>query len=595
MFSKYYELPGILSERLFAVLDKDNNGILGEEEFTKGMLKLFSKGKSLNSLAKLIFKIYDFDNDGIICKEDVKLVLSYIALYDINGKYKYYIESQNQLENLLKMIFTKKEMDVNCFLDLVKNINSDIFFSVLTILLIKRPFSNECISFYIEGINKKEEDDLNSNSELKEEKIVKPFLGNLIIFNNIKKILYKNSNPNNVLASNILSIYGINYEKKEISKEGESGEKPIYFEGYIYKILKGKNKKAYFRLINRDLYFYKNREEKNHKGILNLSGVFFKKSEDEIINDEKYYTIASVYKDKQKFYYFDNIENRNIWLEKFKLITEKKNVHDNYEILGIIGKGKYCVVRYGNNIKTEQPVALKIISKKDMNDLDLELTMTEIKILKICQHPYTIKLYDVFETSDYIYIILEYCKGGNLLSYFEKNNFKLSELQVCEIIYKLSLAINYIHSLGIIHRDLKLENIAITDDSDKIDIRLLDFGLSKIIGANQKCQEPYGTITYVAPEIIHGKLCDKSVDIWSLGVITFFLLSGYLPFDDKYSEKEIMIKITKEEIIFKEKAWKDKSSEAKDFVNKLLQKEPSKRINISQVLDHPWLKNIVKD
>ena len=184
---------------------------------------------------------------------------------------------------------------------------------------------------------------------------------------------------------------------------------------------------------------------------------------------------------------------------------------------------------------------------------------------------------------------MEYCKG-DLLSYLKKYNYELSEKQACEIIYKLSLAIRYIHSFGIIHRDLKPENILITDYSDKADIRLLDFGLSKIIGPNEKCTDPYGTITYVAPELLQKKPYNKSADIWSLGIITYLLLCGYLPFDDKESQNKIAKQTINNPTPFDEKIWKNKSKEAKDFLNILLQKDPEKRLNINQILDHSWFK-----
>ena len=589
IFSKYYELPGILSERLFSLLDKNNDGILGEEEFTKGMLKLFSKSQSINSLEKFIFKIYDFDKDGKISKEDVRLILSYISLYNIKIDEKYEIESQNKLQNLLKTVFKKNEMDLNNFTDLIEKGNASIFFPVLMVLLEKRPFSNESISLY-KNKNIKEKDEICSDSEIETEKTPFSTKNNILIFPRIKKIfLNKKSKSDRALKLNLLSLYETSDEKIDnIEKKFE--EKSICYEGYTNIIIKEKIKNVYFKLVNKDLFFYEKEEEKNHRGILNLSGVFVKEGEDAMINNKKYYTIISTsYKEKLKCCYFDNIENRNIWLEKFKLVTEKKNIHENYELLRIIEKGKFSTIRYGRNIKTGQSMAIKIISKKNAKDVDLELAITEIKVLEICHHPFIIKLYDVFETYDYIYLVLEYCNKGSLLSYFEKKSYKLSELQVCEIVYNLSLAINFIHSFGVIHRDLKLENVLLTDDSNKINIRLSDFGLSKIISPNEKCKDPYGTIIYAAPEILEGKSYDKSVDIWSLGIITFFLLCGYLPFNDKNS-KEIVRQIVKEPVVFKQKIWKNKSNEAKDFVDKLLQKDPEKRINISQVLDHSWFK-----
>jgi calcium-dependent protein kinase len=140
--------------------------------------------------------------------------------------------------------------------------------------------------------------------------------------------------------------------------------------------------------------------------------------------------------------------------------------------------------------------------KKDMSSNDLELVKTEIEILKIGQHPNIIRLYDIFENAEYIYLskkiknnlVMEYCAGGDLFSYIEKRGFRLQEARAATIIYKLATAIYFLHSYGIVHRDLKPENILMTDNTDEADIKLLDFGLSKIIGPNQTCSEPYGTL-----------------------------------------------------------------------------------------------------
>lgn len=145
---------------------------------------------------------------------------------------------------------------------------------------------------------------------------------------------------------------------------------------------------------------------------------------------------------------------------------------------------------------------------------------------------------------------MEYCAGGDLFSYIEKRGFKLQEKRASQIIHKLSTAMFYIHSYGIAHRDLKPENILMTDDTEEADIKLLDFGLSKIIGPDETCNEPFGTLvniivfysiqSYVAPEILLEKPYNKMVDIWSIGIITFLLLTGCLPYDDEESEREII-------------------------------------------------------
>lgn len=144
--------------------------------------------------------------------------------------------------------------------------------------------------------------------------------------------------------------------------------------------------------------------------------------------------------------------------------------------------------------ESKQRVAIKIINKQNILSKDYDLLKNEVEILKVCQHPNIIKMYDYIENSNYIYIILEYCEAGDLFKYFSDNDYKLDESRVCEIIHKLSTSVYYLHSYGIIHRDLKLDNIMLSTKDETFDIKLADFGLSKIIGPNEFCNDPYGTI-----------------------------------------------------------------------------------------------------
>lgn len=202
---------------------------------------------------------------------------------------------------------------------------------------------------------------------------------------------------------------------------------------------------------------------------------------------------------------------------------------------------------------------------------------------------------------------MEYCPGGDLFSYLEHRQFKLKEFKVAQIIHKLSTAIYYLHSYGVTHRDLKPENILMTDNSDEADIRIVDFGLSKIIGPQETCNEPFGTLSYVAPEVLLEMPYDKSVDMWSLGIITYLLLTGCLPFDDEHSEREVARKTIHEPVPFPVFFWKNISLDARDFVTRniffsniflnfvdLLQKDPRRRMNIRQVLEHSWIQKFNK-
>ncbi len=179
-----------------------------------------------------------------------------------------------------------------------------------------------------------------------------------------------------------------------------------------------------------------------------------------------------------------------------------------------------------------EKVAVKVLKKMNMKQLDVELVKREIEILKLCQHPNIIRLLDVFENQDCIHIVMELLHV-DLFTYLEKRRFQLPEARARSIIRSLATALFYLHSYGIVHRDMKLDNIMMLDDTDQADVKVVDFGLSRILGPGEMSAEPYGTLGYAAPEVLLERPYGKAVDIWSLGVITFILLTGLSPFEDE--------------------------------------------------------------
>ena len=322
----------------------------------------------------------------------------------------------------------------------------------------------------------------------------------------------------------------------------------------------------------------------------NLSGLFLQVQGLKEFKGRKMYCFTILFPSKNRVYYCDNEEEYNNWITSLKKATGYTNLLDLYDIKQKLGKGKFGLVKLGINKETKDKVAVKVLNKNNMDSSDFELVRTEIEILKICQHPYIIKLYDIFENIDYIYIIMEYCPGGDLFTYLQKRNFLLQEEKVAIIIYKLCKAVFYVHSYGIAHRDIKTENVLLTSDDENADIRLLDFSLSKIVGPGQKCTEPYGTLTYCAPEIILDKPYIKTVDSWSLGVMTYLMLSGALPFIGK-DQHDLAKSVVYSKLNFEENPiWKEISNEAKDFITKLLDKDLKTRIEMKTALEHPWFK-----
>jgi serine/threonine protein kinase len=360
-------------------------------------------------------------------------------------------------------------------------------------------------------------------------------------------------------------------------------------EGYLYKIQGNKMKKIYFKLICKDLYYYKSKEHKKHKGMHNLSGVYIKDEGTVTINDKKLYCFNIIFPTKERKYYVADEKDYIKWVESIRKVVHYSNLNDLYEIKSPLGKGKFGLVKLGIHKESGREVAVKIINKKLVGPVDVQQVKSEIDILKIAKHPNIIKLYDVFENEKYIYIIMEYCAGGDLFSYIEKRGFRLKEERAAEIIHKLCTTVYFLHQYGIVHRDLKPENILMTDDTDKADIRLVDFGLGKIIGPGETCTEPFGTFSYVAPEVLQEKPYNFKVDLFAIGIITYLLVAGFLPFDHETSEKEIARQTVYEPTPFPSSIWKNISIEAKMFVDNLLDKDPDKRMNIQEVLQHKWL------
>ena len=357
----------------------------------------------------------------------------------------------------------------------------------------------------------------------------------------------------------------------------------------IRKATETKLKKYWYCLLGKELYVYKKKEEEKHKGMHNLIGVFIKEEEEEHLDANTIlFPFSLIFPgNKPRTYYLLNNSDRQKWMDAIKKVIGYSSIFDYYDIKETLGKGKFGLVKAAEHKKTHKRVAVKVMTKKEMTVQDVELQRREIEILKMCQHPYIIRLLDIFENQDYIYIVMENLKGGDLFTYLEKRNFEIPEKRAKELSHQCATALYYLHSFGVAHRDLKPENILMVSDSDDSDLKIVDFGLSKIIGPNESSLEPFGTLSYVAPEVLLQKPYGKEVDLWSLGVITYLLLSKVLPFDDD-EDKEIARQTIQDAPDFSFEPWDTVSNAAKDIVRRLLEKNRQKRPSLEQTLKHEW-------
>ena len=388
-------------------------------------------------------------------------------------------------------------------------------------------------------------------------------------------------------------------EKKEkivpgfsLSNEEKHEEDKAKYENYIYKKSDGNRlKKYYLVLIDKDIYYYKSEQKKEVLGMHNLSGCFFKENSSEKINDKIYYCFSVVFPKKERKYYVGSKEIYDNFIKALKKSFGYLNFFDYYEMLDNLGEGIFGSVKLGVEKKTNQRVAIKIIKKNKAKESDIELVRNEIDIMKLCYHPYVVHLLDHFENGEYIFIVMEYIKGGSLTDYMKNNKFDFTERRAAELIYQLAKGLKYLHKYGIIHRDLKPDNIMLTEASDKGNIKIMDFGLSKILGKKEKSIDGFGTLTFVSPEVLIRKPYNKEVDIWSLGVILYLMLSGDLPFDDPDDDEQKIAKsIVYQDVKFPQEKFGKRSKAVIDLIKGCLTKEPKNRIKIDEILKGEWMK-----
>ncbi|KAI0002482.1 hypothetical protein BJV74DRAFT_816063 [Russula compacta] len=258
-----------------------------------------------------------------------------------------------------------------------------------------------------------------------------------------------------------------------------------------------------------------------------------------------------------------------------ELSSTKIKVVGNYTLGRVIGEGAYGKVRLGTHRLTSTRVAIKQIPKA------LSATLTrEIHHHRQLHHPHITQLYEVIATENSIWLVTELCSGGELFDYLTEKG-RLSEEETRHIFGQICLAVNYLHEKGIVHRDLKLENVLL---DERCRVKLGDFGFTREFDRGTYLETYCGTTGYAAPEMLEGKkYLGPEVDVWSLGVILYCLLTGGLPFDH---DDESVMRAMVIRGVFEDPEWL--SDHIRDLVRKILQKDPVRRITIPQILAHPW-------
>ncbi|XP_041252159.1 myosin light chain kinase 2, skeletal/cardiac muscle [Onychostruthus taczanowskii] len=256
----------------------------------------------------------------------------------------------------------------------------------------------------------------------------------------------------------------------------------------------------------------------------------------------------------------------------------------------ILGGGKFGEVHTCTEKETGLKLAAKVIRKQGAKDK--EMVLLEIDVMNQLNHHNLIQLYDAIETPREIILFMEFVEGGELFERIIDDDYHLTEVDCMVFVRQICEGIRFMHHMGVLHLDLKPENILCVSATGHM-VKIIDFGLARRYNPNEKLKVNFGTPEFLSPEVVNYEQVSYTTDMWSMGVITYMLLSGLSPFlgDD---DTETLNNVLAANWYFDEETFESVSNEAKDFVSNLIIKDKSARMSADKCLQHPWLNNLAE-
>ncbi|KAL6939410.1 spindle assembly checkpoint kinase [Hanseniaspora osmophila] len=253
----------------------------------------------------------------------------------------------------------------------------------------------------------------------------------------------------------------------------------------------------------------------------------------------------------------------------------------DFQIGKKLGKGKFGRVYCAKHVTSGFIVALKVMDKKELLHYNITKQLRrEVEIQSRLKHPNITQLYGYFHDDKRVYLIMEYCQGGELYKYLKKRG-TLNDITASNFVHQMLSSLSYMHGKKIMHRDIKPENILLGSTGQ---IKFTDFGWSTEYVKNSKRKTLCGTVDYLSPELIKSREYDQQVDLWALGILTYELLCGKPPFEE--ATKDLTYKrILERDLKFPTHI----SPDAVDLISRLLALNPKERISLSDALKHPWI------
>mmetsp|Transcript_12431 Transcript_12431/g.37927 ORF Transcript_12431/g.37927 Transcript_12431/m.37927 type:complete len:489 (+) Transcript_12431:209-1675(+) len=284
-------------------------------------------------------------------------------------------------------------------------------------------------------------------------------------------------------------------------------------------------------------------------------------------------------------------ETLNVWSDKLQVASSRK-MWMHYRVGDMIGCGSYASVHIGHRKENGAEIAVKIVQK---NRRDKELMMSVENELNVwerqIEHENIVTVHDVFNTQEHLFLVMEFLSGGELYSVLRSCQV-FTEVEAATVMNGLLAALEFLHEQGIVHRDVKPENLLCTSRKFPFQVKLTDFGLSAALSTDDDGKETasgmYGTPFFVAPEVIRGEPYDVKVDLWSAGVTLYNMLTGELPFAGN-SMRQVLKSVLRSELNLEADEVSHVSQEGKDFLLGLMDRNADRRMSAAEALHHPWL------
>ena len=588
---------------------------------------------------KLLFSILNMENLGQVNILNSKLFFVHLKTLRKTTK-----EEIDKGYLIIEDFFnTNKDLSFEEFKNKIINENSDLFYLFIYLLIKHSPINEDSINHYeqyfIHNNNQNKTNILNNIQKEYYSKLQYPsgdlqeYLNNTFGFNFIIKDelsdlnkfefdlreITSQYNPNLIIKNNITSCQNlITYPNKnnlniipvknkksapliKIIKSNCKTDDSKYFNKFTFNCFVLKKKRfisCFLDIVGKDIFIY--HQNSNLSFVISTEKLYVEVGNDKnkIIDDFSgtfkipiYFNSFLFEKIKKYVLYFDDLKNfekiKNLIIKSQKFCPPNLN---KYKCEKIIGKGAFGEIIKIYNPETEKYIAMKKIKKvnmfEDKNNNYFDRWEKDIcYLLKNYPCPYIIEIYNIYEDNNYIYIMQELAEKGNLIQYILTK--EISKEEKYQIIRDIARAIELLHSFGIVHRDLKCENILLSEKLNKYNfpqIKIIDFGLSEVVTINKKLTKRIGTLIYIPPEIILEQPYNQTIDIWAFGIISFMVLyNGNHPFINNINET-INTEIFKN-IVYKELSKVDFSEKYK-IIFSCLAKTGKDRPNISQITNN---------